>query len=443
MGLQMKEKQAITRETAPRYQRGTRKEKHHILEEFTKLTGYNRKYAIHLLSTWGKEQVRIIQGKTVRLVVGQPKQRTKRVGRRIYDERVAAVVKQIWETFDYLCGKRLAVLIRTNAEVWRQEEGFSIDEEIQAKLLSMSPATIDRRLQEERRKLKLKGRSYTRAGSLLKQQIPLRVFSDWDDQQPGFFELDTVAHDGGRGEGEFCWTLTMTDVASGWVELRALRNRAHRWVKEEVDRLASTLPFPLQGIDSDNGGEFINRQLWDWCNAHHITFTRSKPYRKNDSCYVEQKNDLAVRRTVGYDRFDTEEEYQALQEVYRHLCPLLNFYYPSMKLVEKVRIGSQVKKRYDAPQTPYLRLLESSQVENSVKENLRNQVAQMHLVKQKQLVDQAVERLLQLSRQKHQGHSLSNGREAVPKEEVHISTESTKKEKKKQKEKERTTTTKG
>jgi hypothetical protein len=152
--------------------------------------------------------------------------------------------------------------------------------------------------------------------------------------------LDTVHHDGGSASGEYCVTLTATDVFSGWTELRALRNRAHRWVKEEVVDIRCQLPFPLLGVDSDNGGEFINRTLLKYCNDTDVAFTRGRPYRKND---------IAVRRTVGYYRFTTDAEYQALKEVYTHLCPLLNYFYASVKLVEKIRTGPRVKKVYEVP----------------------------------------------------------------------------------------------
>ena len=181
------------------------------------------------------------------------------------------------------------------------------------------------------------------------------------------------------------------------MELRALR-----WVKESVVGIRSNLPFTLIGVDSDNGSEFINHTLIDYCRAEGIEFTRGRPYRKNDNCFVEQKNDMAVRRTVGYYRFDTEAEFEALQEVYRNLCPLLNYFYASMKLVEKSRIGAKVIKRYDQPKPPYQRLLESPNVTMEVKEALRNQASKLHIMKQKRLVDVAVSKLMRLYDEKKQ-----------------------------------------
>jgi hypothetical protein len=402
MGLTMGERRSVTRETAGRYRLADKKGKQRILDEFTQTTGYHRKYAIGLLSHWGKRQLRWIDGVPVKVVVGKPRKGKKRPGRRIYGEAVRKAVKQLWKFSDYMCGKRLAVFIRMHIQVLAAEPEFGIDEEVRQKLAGISAATIDRILAASHKAMKLKGRSHTKPGTWLKHQIPIRTFYDWDEQQPGFFELDTVAHDGGKASEEYCYTLTATDVASGWTELRALRNRAHSWVKQELQQIREDLPFPLWGIDSDNGGEFINHQLWNYCTEEQIQFTRGRAYRKNDNCFVEQKNDTAVRRTVGYYRFDTEAEYQALRQVYRYLCPLLNFFYPSMKLIQKSREGARVRKRYDDPKPPYLRVLESSKVKEQVKGKLRRMVKQVHVVKQKRLLDEAVDTLMRLYEEKKQ-----------------------------------------
>ena len=401
MGLTMKDKKALTQELARRYRGSDRKQKAAILDEFVNTTGYGRKYAIHLLSNWGKSKTRVINGELVNLVVGRPRER-KRTGRVIYGEDVRAAVKELWKFFDYMCGKRLVVLIRMNIEALMLEPELSLEKEVKNQLMSISAATIDRILKPEREKTRFKSRARTRPGSLLKHQIPIRTFYPWDERLPGFFELDTVGHDGGSAAGEYCFTLNATDVYSGWVELRALRNRAHRWVMEQVIDIRSELPFTLKGVDTDNGGEFINNVLLNYCKEHHITFTRGRPYRKNDNCFVEQKNDMAVRRTVGYYRFDTEEEYEALQNVYKHLCPLLNFYYPSVRIIAKERIGSKVKKIYDEPKTPYMRLLESPSVDDEVKEELMARAKKLQIVKQKRSVDRAVAHLLRVYEKKKQ-----------------------------------------
>ena len=409
MGLTMREKKALTNEIAARYRRECKTGKQAILDEFCRTTGYHRKYAVQVLNSWGKKKIHVVDGRLVEFVVGNPRKRKKRTRERVYDERVHGVLRKLWELFDYQCGKRLVVLIRTNIEILKAESEFDIDEAIAEKLCSIRAATVDRLLKSDRRKLEIKGRSHTRQGPLLKHQIPIRTHCTWDERLSGYFELDTVDHDGGSASGEYCATLTATDVFSGWTELRALRNRAHRWVKESVVEIRSRLPFPLLGVDSDNGGEFINRTLLNYCNDTGVTFTRGRPYRKNDNCFVEQKNDIAVRRTVGYYRFTTDAEYNALQEVYTHLCPLLNYFYASMKLVEKIRTGPRVKKVYEAPKPPYQRLLDSPHVPDQVKDELRRRARQLHIVKQKRLLDQAVTKLLRIHQDKNQQELFFSG----------------------------------
>jgi len=200
MGLTMSEKRSITRETALRYRTSDKKGKKTMLDEFVRTTGYNRKYAIHLLSNWGKEQVRMVDRQAVKLVVGVPKKHKKRKGTPIYDESVREALKKIWQTFDYMCGKRLVVFLRMNMELLYEDQEFAISKEVREKLMNISASTIDRLLAGKRKKLQLQGRSTTRAGTLLKHQIPIRVFFDWDERKPGFFELDRVAHDGEAAE---------------------------------------------------------------------------------------------------------------------------------------------------------------------------------------------------------------------------------------------------
>lgn len=401
MGLTMKEKKALTKTLAQRYRKSNKESKTRILDEFIQTTGYNRKYAIHLLANYGLKQIRYIDGKAVKIIIGQ-QPRKKRKGHPLYSPEVNKAVIEIWKFFDYMCGKRLVVLIRANIELLCHQPELKITSTVYEQLMRISSATIDRMLAGERKKLAIKGRTHTKHGPMLKHQIPIRTEYTWDERLPGYFELDTVGHDGGSSAGEFCFTLTATDVFSGWTEVRALRNRAHRWVKEQVEHIVSTLPFPLKGIDSDNGGEFINHTLLNYCTDAHIEFTRGRPYRKNDNCFVEQKNDMAVRRTVGYYRFDTDEEFDALQKVYRCLCPLLNYFYPSYKIIAKERIGPKVKKTYDDPKPPVQRLLEADHVDSAIKHRLRIEMKKIHLTKQKKKVDQAVLHLIRLYEKKKQ-----------------------------------------
>lgn len=249
---------------------------------------------------------------------------------------------------------------------------------VREKLLLMSASPADRLLSSERRKLEIKSRHKTRPGSLLKHQIPVRTFREWDEGRVGFLEIDLVGHDGGVVSGDYCQSLDATDVKSGWTELRALKNKAQVWTHQAIDDIREKLPFPLLGLDSDNGSEFINAHLLRYCEEHGITFTRSRPYRKNDSCYVEQKNWTAVRKYAGYFRYDTDEQLLLLARLYEVLCPYLNFFQPQARLQEKVREGSRVKKRYDKPKTPYRRLLESPEIDELTKRKLRRQYSKLN-----------------------------------------------------------------
>jgi hypothetical protein len=239
--------------------------------------------------------------------------------------------------------------------------------------MKVSPATIDRLLAPERKKAQLKGRSTTKPGTLLKRQIEIRTFSDWDESKPGFVEVDLVAHDGGSSSGDYCHTLDVTDVCTGWTETRAVKNRAQVWVFEALREIQAQLPFKLLGIDSDNGGEFINHHLLAYCSAQGIKFTRGRPYKKNDNCYVEEKNYSVVRKTVGYARYDTEQELALLNQMYSLLRLYTNCFLPVMKLADKQRFGSKVKKTYNPPLTPYKKLIQSIEMPEKAKRQLRKQ----------------------------------------------------------------------
>ena len=224
-----------------------------------------------------------------------------------------------------------------------------------------------------RKKQQIKGRSTTRPGSLLKKSIPIRTFSQWDDTRPGFFEVDLVSHDGGNLRGDFIQSLNVTDIATCWMEMIAVKNKAQRWVFGGIKEIRKRLPFAILGFDSDNGSEFINNHLIRYCKEQQITFTRARPYRKNDSCFIEQKNWSVIRRTVGYGRYDSSEQLQVLNQLYGYLRFYVNFFQPVRKLVKKERIGSRIKKQYDVAQTPFRRVLASSDIPEEIKMKLQRQ----------------------------------------------------------------------
>lgn len=389
----MKEKQSVTAVVAARYRKVRKKQKEVILNEFIQLTGYTRSYAAYLLRAHGK-RLRV-NNKTV--LVGSLKKKIKRNRPRRYDNRVESALKKIWFLMDCICGKRLAPMLGELIGVLERFGEIELEGEVREKLLNVSAATIDRLLVEERKKQTLRTRSKTKPGTLLKHQIPIRTFSQWDEQKPGFVEMDLVGHEGGDGFGDYIQALDITDVCTGWTETQAVRNRAQVWVFEALKQIRERLPFKLLGIDSDNGGEFINDQLYRYCQKEQITFTRGRPYRKNDSCYVEQKNYSVVRRAVGYLRYDTVEQLEVINELYGYLRLYTNYFQPVMKLIEKTRIGSRVRKKYDKPKTPYQRVLESPNVEEKNKEVLRSEYAKLNPAELKRQITRLQNKLRKLA----------------------------------------------
>ncbi|MEW6058617.1 MAG: transposase family protein [Actinomycetota bacterium] len=319
---------------------------------------------------------------------------------RTYGPEVLEPLRLIWATLNGPAGKRLAPFMPEIVAALERAGELQVSPEVRSKLLSISAATIDRILAPERRRLRVRGRQGTKPGSLLKRQIPIRTFAEWDDARPGFCEVDLVAHDGGGPVGEFCQTLDLTCVATGWTECRAVRNKAQRWCFEALLDIEASLPFPLLGLDSDNGSELINDQLFRYCTERGITFTRSRPYRKNDNCFVEQKNWPVVRQAVGYARYDTSAELECLNELYAVLRLYVNFFQPQMRLVSKTRHGAKVTRRYDTARTPYQRILLSPHVGQKIKQALARTYLGLNPAELKRRIAACQDRLLQINRAK-------------------------------------------
>ena len=405
MALTMHEKQAVTKQLALRYKRARKKEKGKILDTVIDLAGYNRSYAARVLRERAKPKVvgRVRKGRqTITLVEDErTKKKKKRRRPRKYNDEVIAALRKVWVICDCICGKRLGPYLSEIIPVLERLGEVTIDDEVRTKLLKISPATIDRLLAPVKKQYRLKARSNTKPGTLLKNQIPIRTFSDWNEKRPGFVEIDLVSHEGGDPHGEFIQTLDMTDICTGWTETEAVKNKAQVWVFAGIERAQAKFPFEIKGIDSDNGKEFINDHLLRYCRKNKITFTRSRPYRKNDNCFVEQKNYSVVRRAVGYRRYDTKEELKVLNAIYELLRLYTNFFQPVMKLLNKERIGSKVKKTYDLARTPFQRVLESPFVSERAKGVLKEQYAALNPVQLKREIIRLQDKLDMLARSKN------------------------------------------
>jgi hypothetical protein len=325
---------------------------------------------------------------------------------RKYDDAVRDYLLIFWEVLDYPCGKRLKRCLEPMVAKARQFKEMTIPRKEEAKLQQISSATIDRMLKSERKKYELKCRSKTKPGTLLKKQIAIRSGVEWDEDAVGYVELDLVGHDGGNAGGDYCFTLNVTDIKSGWTEMHAVRNKAQCWVFDALQEIRTRLPFDLKGIDSDNGSEFINAHLLSYCQEEALVFTRSRSYQKNDNCHVEQKNFTAVRNFVGYNRYDREEELALLNELYGHLRLYLNFFHPQMKLVSKERIGTKVKKQYDMPQTPCQRLLTLEEISAERKTRLQVSYDQLNPFALKRTINKLQERLHKMIYEKYKGRPI-------------------------------------
>ena len=376
----MTTRKELTEALRDRYLNGSFNDRIKILDEFVALTGYHRKHAIRLLRATGVSAAKASNRNS------------------IYDQAVVLALTVLWEAADRVCGKRLKALIPMLVDAMERHGHLTLDPVIKDKILKVSAATIDRLLAASRLHVDGLRRRRKGVGAAIRRSIPVRTFADWRDPAPGFFEIDMVEHCGGpKTDGDYVHSLVLTDIASGWTECLAMRMRNQDLVIAGFKKAAFDLSFPMLGVDSDNDSAFMNQGVFDYCKEHGLEQTRSRPYKKNDQAWVEQKNGSIVRRLVGYGRLSGAEATLALAELYASSRLYVNFFQPSFKLKSKTRDGARVHKVYFAPATPCDRLMAHASVSAVTKGKLAAQFLELDPVRLLQQIRQAQRVLSDLS----------------------------------------------
>lgn len=378
MKMSLTSRKELVKKAKGRYLQAKRSEKTTILDELFENTGLNRNYLTQMLSA------------KVDLSFVNPISRKRR---ETYTANDIFYLTKIWKIFDYPCGQRLAPMLPEYICVLEKFKELIFPDSVKEKLLKVKSSTIDRRLKKFRTLRHKKVFSTTKPGTLLKKNIPLKT-SSWDETRLGYGELDTVAHCGGSAAGEFIFSLTYTDIASQWTISEAVMGKAQKRIRDALESISNRLPFALKGIDPDNGGEFINWQLYNHCLTNGIEFTRGRPYAKNDNAHIEQKNYTHVRKLIGYKRLDKEHQLKKINDLYWNEWDFYkNFFLPNKKLIEKRRVGAKIVKKYDEPKTPYQRLLEHKYFPESEKDKLKTIYAKLNPAELKRSIDKKLSKI--------------------------------------------------
>lgn len=367
------------------YRKTDKRGKTEILNEYVKNTGHNRKYVISQLN------------KRDLLKQSSKKRKARKC---LYDDSILSNLEKLYVIFDCPCGQRLKPIIEQELDRLINFGEIEASTPEIALLKDISTATIDRKIKKIRDKHRAKGISVTKPGSLLKKQIPIRL-TEWDTSNIGYWEIDLVAHCGTNASGVFASTLSMTEIASGWWEGECLANKGQLSALEGIKNIRNRTNFSWKGIDSDNGSEFINHHLFNYCKSEQLDFTRSRPNHKNDNAYIEQKNWTHVRKVLGYSRFDSPEEISLINSLYRNELRLYkNFFQPSMKLKAKNRGGDKPKRQYEKAQTPFYRLIHSNQIDSENKQKLRSSYEKLNPADLKRKIDKKLYQLYLINQQK-------------------------------------------
>ncbi len=379
------------------FQARSREEKSGILDEYCRNTGQNRKYLIRRINS---------------SIPSTPKKRRRR--KEYYDGYVRAALTEVWEIFDCPCGQRLAPLLKTEVDRLRKLEELLIPEEVAEKLKRISPRTIDRKLQHQKEVMHQKRKYHRKNNPLIYQQIPLRA--SWEE---GFLigqeEIDLVSHCGASASGEYLHSLSVVDIATGWWEGEGIMGRGQERAFIALTKIRERMPFNWLEIHPDNDTPFINWHLLRYAQQEGIRFSRSRPYKKNDNCFIEQKNSTHIRGFLGHLRYDTHRELEIINDLYRNELRLYkNFFQPVMKLKEKIRDQGKVHRKYHIPKTPYQMLIGSEQISEKVKKELQNIYLSLNPAELKRGIDEKVNNLFKLYEEKRRGNQPSPFKKQTP-----------------------------
>lgn len=360
--------------TAKGYHLKTKTEKSTVLDEYCRTTGQNRKYVIRKIRSGGYADDRTRARKRNRAVY--------------YDGEVIAALVTCWEIFDYPCGQRLEPLLKDEVDRLRQQHELACSDIVASKLKTVSFRTIDEKLKHEKEVRRLQQKYREKHNPLLYQKIPVKIASEQDRGSFGNVQIDCVEHCGNSASGEYLSTLSTTDISTGWWEGEAVMGRGQKATCDGLKQARKRYPFPWCEIHSDNGSEFINAHLYRYTEHEGLGFSRSRPYKKNDNCLVEQKNWTHVKKFVGYLRYDTASEQRILNDLYRNEFRLYkNFFQSVIKLVSKERVGGKIKRKYDTPQTPYKRVMKSPDVPEKTKQELTRIYQSLNPAELKRTID--------------------------------------------------------
>ncbi len=372
-------------EVRKEYERADKAGKGKLLDEAQRRTGLHRKYLIRWLS-WPEEA----KGK-------ESRRRGRRRRARRYGAAVVSALVELWEMFDYACGQRLAPALKREVERLRQFGELRCSEVVAGRLQEISAKTIDRVLRREKRVRGLRRNRNPGVQRLIYERVPVKVAADWDTTEVGNLQVDFVAHCGRSSGGEYIHTISVVDIATGWWEGQAIAARSQRETQTGLEQMRPRFPFRIKEIHPDNDSALINDLLWDWCGRAGIRMTRSRPYKKNDNAWVEQKNWTHVRKVVGYRRYDTMRELALLNAIYGVARLYRNWFQPTIKLVSKRRVGGRIQRVYDTARTPYERVLGSRQVSKQAQQQLRSAYEALNPAELRRRLEQLRQRLSEVS----------------------------------------------